>query len=148
MNYDYMVAEHVNRIGIVTTTSWFTRWHWHWRWKRRSEDRHANTLAYCSDGHNSPDRMDNRLCWPDCNYIHASTGIIPCMYDKKTVQINILIVCWSLKCKLRIPRGTATRRHHIGARNILATSYSHDSLVYTSSTLSVPFCLKVQALCH
>lgn len=85
MNYDYMVAEHVNRDGMVATPPYLLCWHW--RWELRDEDWHANYLAWFLNGYKSQDRMDNRMCSPECNYcIHASFGIIPCMYDKKTVQ--------------------------------------------------------------
>jgi hypothetical protein len=50
MNYDYMAAEHVNRIGMNTTPLWFERWHW--RLKRRDEDWHANILAWIRTGTN------------------------------------------------------------------------------------------------
>jgi hypothetical protein len=92
MNYDYMVAEHVNRIGMVTTPWWFMQWHR--RWKCRSEDRHAYSFAWFQDGYKSPERMINRLCSPECVYIHASFGIIPCMYDMKTVQNNTFSLSW------------------------------------------------------
>ena len=89
MNYDYMVAEHVNRIGMDTALMCFVRWHW--RWELRDEDWHANSLAWFLNGYKSQDRMDKRLCLPECNYcIHASFGIIPCMYDKKPVQNSVL----------------------------------------------------------
>jgi hypothetical protein len=84
MNYDCMVAEHVNRVRMVTTSLWFTRWHW--RWEREDKGRHGDTLALNSDGCNYPKRMDNRLHSPGCTYIQASFGIIPYMYDKKTAE--------------------------------------------------------------
>jgi len=66
MNYDYMVAEHVNnRIGMVTTLMLFVRWHW--RWELRDEDWHANILAWIGTGTDPSKRMDNRLCSPECN---------------------------------------------------------------------------------
>lgn len=84
MNYDCMVAEYVNRVSMVTTSLWYVRWHW--RWERRGKGRHGITLALYWDECSSPKRMDNRLCSPECIYIHASFGIIPCMYHKKTVE--------------------------------------------------------------
>jgi len=88
MNYDCMVAEHVNRIGMVTAPLCFMRWHW--RWKRRSKDHHAYTLAWNPDGYRSLERMINRLCSPECIYVHAS----PCMYDMKTVQHSTVSINW------------------------------------------------------
>ena len=93
MNYECMVAENANRIDMNTTPLWCERWHW--SLKRRDEDWHANILACSSNGYKSPKRMDYRLnsleCTEctECNYIHASFGIIPCMYDKKTVQNSV-----------------------------------------------------------
>jgi hypothetical protein len=50
MNYDYMAAEHVNRICMDTTPLWFARWHW--RLKQRDEDWHADILAWIETGTN------------------------------------------------------------------------------------------------
>jgi hypothetical protein len=36
----------------------------------------------------APKRMDNRPFSPECTYIQASFGIVPCMYDKKTAQFS------------------------------------------------------------
>jgi hypothetical protein len=84
MIYDCMVAEHVNRVRMVTTSLWFTRWHW--RWECKDKGRHGDTLALNLYGCDCPKRMNNRLHSPGCTYIHASFGIIPCMYDKKTAE--------------------------------------------------------------
>jgi hypothetical protein len=84
MNYDCMVAEHVNGVRMDTASLWFTRWHW--RWERKDKGRHGDTLALNSDGYVCPKRMDNRLHSPGCTYIHASFGIIPCMYDEKIAE--------------------------------------------------------------
>lgn len=87
MNYDCMVAEHVNGIRMITTTLWSA--HGHWRWERKNKGRHGSTLALHSDGSNSPKRRNYRLGSPEFTYIHASFGIIPCMYDKKTVENSV-----------------------------------------------------------
>ena len=147
MNYDCMVAEHVNRVGMVTTPLCYVRLNW--RWELRDENWHANSLAWYMNGYRCPKRMENRLCSHDCNYcIHASFGIIPCMYDKKTDQ-NFCVVDWLVitMCAL-----CCVYRHKLSQWRLSQWYEPHAmfsitqlTCIHFSATLS--FCT-VQALCH
>lgn len=112
---------------MVTSPLWFVPWHW--RWECRSEGRHGITLALHLDGFRSPKRMDNRLFSPECTHIHASFGIIPCMYDKKTVQNSTFSVDGCKSCK---PKNQACRPTppHLQLRSC-SPHFVHTTHLYT-----------------
>lgn len=45
MNYDCMVAAHVNQNGMIGTSLLLVQWHW--RWERKIKARHDDTRALC-----------------------------------------------------------------------------------------------------
>jgi hypothetical protein len=79
MNYDYMVAVHINHDGMVTGVPW--RKHWRWRWDCSGEGRHENTPALCFDGHVAHGAWISGCASSES--MHASVNSELCMYVKK-----------------------------------------------------------------
>lgn len=139
MNYDYMAAEHVNRIGMNTTPLWFARWHW--RVNRRDENWHANILAWIRKGTN-PQSVWIRGCVGlsvTTAYMPHSASYPVCMVGKRCETTCSTLTCDHNARSMFSPKSPqyVTTSH----------TFRHITHLYTHPLAILLFCT-VQALCH
>lgn len=142
MNYDYMAAEHVNRIGMNTTPLWFARWHW--RVNRRDENWHVNILAWIRKGTN-PQSVWIRGCVGlsvTTAYMPHSASYPVCMVGKQCETTYSTLTCDHNARSVFSPKSPRIR-HQL----TLLITFHHTTHLYIR-TLQILFFCTVQALCH
>lgn len=127
MNYDRMVARHVNRFGISIGLLWFMPGHWRWvGMKSATEVRFGmDTVRYCTRA-----GVPTLIAWITgrvaCVYLHTCLiGHYTCMIEKQNTEISTVstqtcLYLERLETRHTIPAHKSA--HSISAATIIITA--------------------------